>query len=191
MKVNQKEILHIMILDKFLPPFIDFIAENFGFSNHIFVMIDKIQYKYGLTIEHPVIWIDKKYKYFKLLMLMYKAEKIIIHGLWNDFLIKLLYYQPWLLKKSYWVMWGGDFYFPETQNVVKKQVIKNMGHFITYIRGDYELVQKWYGAKGEYHECLMYPSNLYKELNIKPKEHSTINIQVGNSATETNHHSKY
>ena len=34
----------------------------------------------------------------------------------------------------------------------------------------------------------MYPSNLYKEYYIKPKEHSTINIQLGNSADPTNNH---
>ncbi len=63
-----------------------------------------------------------------------------------------------------------------------------MGHFITYIKDDYELVKKWYGAKGKYHECLMYPSNLYKEYNVVYKKRSTINIQIGNSATSTNNH---
>jgi len=67
-------------------------------------------------------------------------------------------------------------------------VIKKMGYCITYIKGDYELAQKWYGAKGEYHECFMYPSNLYKKYNIKVKEHGTINIQLGNSADPTNNH---
>ncbi|MBD3808756.1 MAG: TDP-N-acetylfucosamine:lipid II N-acetylfucosaminyltransferase, partial [Epsilonproteobacteria bacterium] len=116
------------------------------------------------------------------------SDKIIIHGLWSNSLVKLLFLQPWLLKKCYWVMWGGDFYFPETQSWIKKQVIKRMGHFITYIKGDYELAQKWYEAKGKYHECFMYPSNLYKEYNIKPKKHGTINIQLGNSADPTNNH---
>lgn len=85
-------------------------------------------------------------------------------------------------------MWGGDFYFPEKQGGFKKKVIRKMGHFVTYIKGDYEQVQKWYGAKGKYHECFMYPSNLYKEYDIKSKEHKTINIQLGNSADPTNNH---
>jgi len=85
-------------------------------------------------------------------------------------------------------MWGGDFYFPETQSWIKKQVIKRMGHFITYIKGDYELVKQWYGAKGKYHECFMYTSNLYKEYDIQLKTHDTINIQIGNSAGPTNNH---
>ena len=86
-------------------------------------------------------------------------------------------------------MWGGDFYFPEKQRWLKKQVIKRIRHFVTYLKGDYELVKKWYGAKGMLHECFMYPSNLYKEYDVKPKEDvGIINIQVGNSADPTNNH---
>ena len=48
--------------------------------------------------------------------------------------------------------------------------------------------KRWYGAKGKYHECFMYPSNLYKQYNVKLKKDSTINIQVGNSADPTNNH---
>ena len=85
-------------------------------------------------------------------------------------------------------MWGGDFYFPEKQSWLKKEIIKRMGHFITYIKGDYELVKQWYGASGEYHECFMYPSNLYKTYDIPVKLHDTVNIQIGNSADPTNNH---
>jgi len=184
----QNKILHIMVLDKFLPPFIDFIIKHFDSRSHQFVFIGKPRYDYGLTKDHPIEWISGKSKYFILISAMYSAEKIILHGLWSERILQMLYLQPWLLKKCYWVMWGGDFYFPEKHSWIKKQVIKRMGHFITYIKGDYELVQKWYGAKGAYHECFMYPSNLYKEYDIKPKEHSTINIQLGNSADPTNNH---
>ncbi|MSR16434.1 MAG: 4-alpha-L-fucosyltransferase, partial [Methylococcaceae bacterium] len=59
---------------------------------------------------------------------------------------------------------------------------------ITYVKGDYELARKWYGAEGKYYECFMYPSNLYKEYSIQLKTHDTINIQVGNSAFSNNNH---
>ena len=177
-----------MVNEKFIAPFMNFVIDNFDTVNHKFLLIGHKSNKFNLLCRDDLTWIDKKYKVVELLKYMYEADKIIIHGLWSSHLIKLLFFQPWLLKKSYWVMWGGDFYFPETQSWIKKQVIKKMGHFISYIKGDYELAQKWYGAKGEYHECFMYPSNLYKEYNIQPKEHSTINIQLGNSADPTNNH---
>ena len=85
-------------------------------------------------------------------------------------------------------MWGGDFYFPEKQRWFKKIVIKRIRNFVTYLKGDFELVRKWYGAEGECHECFMYPSNLYKEYNIIPKKDSTTHIQLGNSADLSNDH---
>jgi hypothetical protein len=177
-----------MTLDKFNIPFIDFIKKYFSNQNHKFIFLQKPKYEHGMTKEHDVMWIDKKSKVFILEKELYNADKIILHGLWSGKLIQLLFLQPWLLKKCYHVMWGGDFYFPQKQSWIKKQIIKKMAHFITYIKGDYELAQKWYEANGKYHECFMYPSNLYKEYDIKPKAHTTVNIQLGNSADPTNNH---
>lgn len=177
-----------MILDKFNVPFIDFVEEYFDISEHQFVFLQQQDYKYEMTPEKNVIWIDKKYKVVELLKYMYKADKIIVHGLWSEHLIRLLFLQPWLLKKCYHVMWGGDFYCPEKQSWIKKQVIKKIGHFITYLKVDYELAKQWYSTSGKYHECFMYPSNLYKEHDIQSKLHNTTNIQIGNSADPTNNH---
>ncbi len=184
----KSEIIHLMILDKFNVPFIEFVEQNLNAKNHKYIFLQKPKYEYGMTKDYDIVWIDKKLKNFKLLQYLYQAKKIIIHGLWSDRLLQILYLQPWLLQKCYWVMWGGDFYFPKQQSWLKKQVIKKMGHLITYIKGDYELAKKWYGAKGQYHKCLMYPSNLYKEYNVKQKKHNHINIQLGNSADPTNNH---
>jgi hypothetical protein len=181
-----------MMLDKFIPPFIDFVGKNFGYHEHKFIVIGKKRFDFGLNNNHPVIWIDSKLKWFELLNYMYKSDKIIIHGLWSERFVQLLFLQPWLLKKSYWVMWGGDFYFPENQNWIKKQVIKNMGHLVTYIKGDYEYVKKHYRAKGIYHECLMYLSNIFDEKQYseayKIDKKNELWILVGNSATDTNRH---
>lgn len=182
------KILHVITLDKFIPSYIEFVDQNFDISKHRFMIVGKEKYEYGLTKKHPIEWLNKKGKFFALLSAAYQAEKIILHGLWIERINQFLFLQPWLLKKCYWVMWGGDFYVPETQGWVKKQVIKKMGNLVTYLKGDYELAQKWYGAKGHYHECFMYPSNLYKEYDILPKAHDVINIQIGNSADPTNNH---
>jgi hypothetical protein len=185
-------IMHIAPLDKFIPPFIQFVNSNFDNVKHRFFVLKTIkkqeQYQLPKNINNLYLITGYFKNVFAFFRYLYQSEKIIIHGLFSRALVLLLFLQPWLLKKCYWVMWGGDFYFPEKQSWLKKQVIKRMGHFITYIKGDYELVQKWYGANGEYHECFMYSSNLYKEYNIKPKEHDTINIQLGNSADPTNNH---
>jgi hypothetical protein len=182
-----------MGLDKFIPPYIDFINENFNSDEHLFFILHKPYTSFNINEKWKnVIWGDNKLKYFELLNYMYKSDKIIIHGLWSKRFVQLLFLQPWLLKKSYWVMWGGDFYFPEKQNWIKKQVIKNMGHLVTYIKGDYEYVKKHYRAKGIYHECLMYLSNVFDEKQYseayKIDKKNELWILVGNSATDTNRH---
>lgn len=125
------------------------------------------------------------------------ADKIIVHSFIRDKDLLYLYFNQNLLPKCYWVVWGADLYIynkPRTrlkdklEHYLRTQVYSKVGHIITYIKGDYELAQKWYGAKGEYHECFMYPSNLYNEYDIKLKEHRTINIQLGNSADPSNNH---
>lgn len=178
-----------MTLDKFLPPFIDFIDEHFGRENHHYVFINNKEFQYGLTTEYNVEFLNTDDEIFiTLLEYMKRAEKIILHGLWRDRVNSLLYFNQKLLKKCYWVMWGGDFYFPKTQSWAKKQIIKKMGYLVTGNRGDYKLAKKWYKAKGKQIDSFIYPSNLYKKYDQQSKKHETINIQVGNSADPTNNH---
>ncbi|MCT7636397.1 TDP-N-acetylfucosamine:lipid II N-acetylfucosaminyltransferase [Aliarcobacter butzleri] len=195
-------ILHLTRKEKFTKPFIDLLKENFDVNKHFFLLVGGQNKKeFELEDNSYIKTLHNKKEFLKYFIefnkKMYKADKIIIHGLSQPYNIVYLFFNPWLLKKTYWVMWGNDLYSylkpritfkQKLLEVIIKQVIKKMAHFITYIKGDYELAQKWYGAKGEYHECFMYPSNLYKEYDIKPKEHDTINIQLGNSADPTNNH---
>ena len=180
-----------MIAEKFMSPFIDVINNHFNRDEHkmLVINISNIECPLELKEQDGVIWITKKYELLKLSYLLNNSNKIILHGLFFNSLIMSLFFQPWLLKKCYWLMWGGDFYFPKEQRWLKKQVIKRIRHFVTFLKGDFELVKRWYGAKGMLHECFMYPSNLYKEYDVKPKEDGgIINIQVGNSADSTNNH---
>jgi len=108
-----------------------------------------------------------------------------------------LIYSTLVVEKCYWVMWGGDFYFPEKQSIFKKFVIKNIGYLITYMPKQIEYVREHYKAKGQYIDCLFYPDGIYQKkltellknsgirTNLAEKK---IRILVGNSATETNRH---
>ena len=126
-----------------------------------------------------------------------KAEKIILHGLWDSRLIVLLALHPAMLKKCYWVIWGGDLYSHSmgkknlrwyATELFRRPVIRGMGHLITYVQGDVELARRWYGAVGQHHECIMYTSNIYREYAIKERPHAAVNIQIGNSADPSNNH---
>jgi len=195
-------ILHLTRKEKFTKPFIDFVKENFDVNKHFFLLVGGQNKKeFELDDNSYIKTLHDKKEFLNYFLefnkKMYTSNKIIVHGLSQPYNIVYLFFNPWLLKKTYWIMWGADLYGYLTPNkswkqkiieFCKKSIIKKIAHFITYNKGDYKLAQKWYGVKGKYHECFKYPSNLYKEYDIKPKDHTTIKIQIGNSADPSNNH---
>lgn len=185
--------------EKFSLSYKKFIEENLSKEEHKFMNIGDLL---SINADKGVRVVGIQNKIVSLLSLnkmLYQADKIIIHGLFLRKLILILFFQPWLLRKCYWCIWGGDLYYYKyrSKNVksniyelFRKYVIKNMHGLITQLKGDYELAQEWYGAKGKYYYSFMYPSNLYKEYDLKKVEKNPgkTYIQIGNSADETNNH---
>jgi len=201
------KIIHIIFNDKFIKPFIDFIEKHFDRDEHLFVFMDGNDEKvFPIPEADNILNINNKYSGKKNILklshilnpLLEDADKVILHSLFSHNLIFYLYLHQQYLKKCYWVLWGGDLYTDITRQktlrnafrrYIKSRVIKQMGGLITYIReGDFELTQKYYGTQAKCYESFFYLSNLYEEYDIKPKKHTTINIQVGNSADPTNNH---
>jgi dTDP-N-acetylfucosamine:lipid II N-acetylfucosaminyltransferase len=181
-------ILHIMTLDKFLPPFIDFLNKHFDTTQHKFVFINDKEYKYGLNKNHDVEFLNTDKELKTVLTHMQNSSKIILHGLWRDRITLLLLKNPPLIKKCYWVMWGGDFYFPQKQNSQKKELIQQLPYLVTGTAGEVAYVRENYGAIGEHIEAFVYTSNLHKEIKPSIKKDATVRILVGNSANPTNNH---
>jgi hypothetical protein len=194
--MQNNETLHICRLDKFIPPFIDLVKENFSFSKHAFLLFGNLQ-TFPTKLDKNVIHINHAYQIFELILKMNQSKKIILHSLFNPLVVLLLFLQPWLLKKCYWIMWGGDLYHFQTPKItikaliyerVRKHVIKNLGFLVNGTTGDVVLARKWYGAVGTHIKCFNYPSNTYKHYDINSNTHTNINIQVGNSADPSNQH---
>jgi dTDP-N-acetylfucosamine:lipid II N-acetylfucosaminyltransferase len=199
------QIVHVCVLDKFIPPFIDFIEKNFDdfATRHIFYISgDSAHYSYTPRANIVQAGHGKKAQLlhlFRLWQAIRNAEKIILHGLWNYRVVQLLALQPSLLKKCCWVMWGGDLYAYQLSErnwkwrineFFRRPVIRNMGYLITGIPDDVDLARKWYGAKGEFQECFMYTSNLYQRIEVSNPQNTGIKILVGNSADPSNNHSE-
>lgn len=182
-------ILHVMIIEKFMPPFIDFLRNNFTFSKHKFVFITSEKYLLGLTHEHHPQFLHTDSDLVLLKRYMDESQKIILHGLWRDKVDKILLTYPELMKKCYWIMWGADFYFPEKQSKQRKEVIKNIRFLVTANFGDITYVQQHYAATGQQINCISYLSNVFYDLPVHESQHDTTNVLVGNSATTTNNHS--
>jgi len=202
-------ILHICTSEKFIPDYIKFINTYFDVKNHIFIIYGGDNSKYPVDNSLNVTNYFNKIKFFKLVNALYRADKVIVHGLFEVRLIRILAVMPWILRKTCWVIWGGDLYRWGYQyswrnltwykwaltsplgwldELARRFVIKRFGVLITHVEGDYALARERYQASGRWQECFMYPSNLYQDFPLQPKIHDTINIQVGNSADPSNNH---
>lgn len=194
----QGRILHLCGWDqKFVLSFRDLIHAHFADGRHKFIIYGSVDQAALPQSMDTVVYGSLLKNIFALSTAMQHAEKIILHGLFSSHLLYVLALQPWLLKKCHWVIWGGDLYVHQAEvkdlrwkknEFFRRLVIQRLGYLLTYIPGDVALARQWYGATGQYQECLMYTSNIFKELVIPPKTGSVVNILVGNSADPTNNH---
>ena len=205
--MNQKKILHLANNskrdpNKFLPDFIRFVQKNFDTKEHLFIFTGP---SHGINIEgENIVFIDEKFgfieRFFFLLKQLLSSKKIILHRLPRGKVLLALHLMPSLLKKSAWVIWGGDLYKYKdrtkglnqgsaVQKFLRRRIISKLGFLATYLPGDVAYAREWYGAKGTHIECIMYPSNLFTNPAIEPKEASgPITLQIGNSANSRNNH---
>lgn len=195
----RKRVLHVCHMDKFIPPYIELSRKELLCVDNFFFLFGDLK-KYSTHLAEDTFY--SKNMFIRFLAFMYHlnvADKIILHGLFNRFIVCVLFLQPWLLKKANWVIWGGDLYAyrEEIQKnslkskiwfCIKKKVISQLAGLITYIQGDYELAREWYGAKGKYIECIAYTSNVYKDVNLPAKKDARKTFLIGNSADPSNNH---
>ena len=108
------KVLHIAGCDKFIPPFVEFVKEHFDFSAHEFLLTDGMASK-ELKIT-PNVHLSGRFTrsilkhYWQAMIKMHQADKVILHGLFKSRFTMMLFFMPWLLKKCYGVIWGGDLY---------------------------------------------------------------------------------
>ena len=181
----KRKIIHVMVNEKFIPPFIDFVNKEFKVENHEFLIFGKKEIsKYNL--KHKNIHFIGKLNFIFTIYKFFFAEKIIIHGLWHEGFIKTMLFLSWLQNKCFWIMWGGDFYFPQDQSNSKAKLISKISHFVTFVEGDFEYVKHNYGATGSMHFCISYLSNVFESKLAPIAKNKLINVQIGNSADPSN-----
>jgi hypothetical protein len=199
---NSPEILHLVEYQKFIPPFIELVEQELDFKRHHFYFVHN-GHQYNVNSKAKLTKNAKSENFIKFIWHLaieaWSAEKIVIHGLFSSRLILALVLQPWIWKKCYWVIWGGDLYTHvldvrtwrwHVKELFRRILIPKLGHLLTYIPGDVKLARQWYGAKGIYHECIMYPSNTYQSTPVILRKNSKLNILIGNSADSSNNHAE-
>lgn len=199
-KGEKMKITHLMIVDKFTEPFIEFINNNFDTSQHEFLVIGKAD-DARITSRSNVFRYSKRIRNaVPIIRSLFSSKSIIVHGLFSPHIVAMYYIFPSLLKKSSWVVWGGDLYYYNTRDnkfkssiyeYIRKKVIKNFSELITLTEGDYNLAKQWYSVRGNYSKGI-YINPITIEMiesnKIECNSSSDINIMIGNSADPSNNH---
>lgn len=145
-------IVHIMQHEKFTKTFIAFTNTQFSSEEHLILITSKNDKAATYSEDTNIVFIKKsRFVFEKYNPYLLKANKIIIHGLFNTNLIITLAIYKKHLYKTFWVLWGADLYNKywnrkksfrnRVVELLRKRVIKNIGHIITYIKGDYDLAK--------------------------------------------------
>lgn len=193
--------LHVFPEDKFTEPYIDFTNSNFDDTEHFFVVIgegEEVRPSHQKNVKRFNLGFKEA---IYLMKQMNGAEQILLHGLFLGKVVLILFLQPWLLNRCYWIVWGGDLYsYRDPKNspslklkeYMRSAIIKRFGHIVTLVEKDYEHAKEWYGVTGQYHHGLYLGGINKKQLDglpVQQKEKAApVLIQIGNSADPTNNH---
>ncbi|WP_428397795.1 TDP-N-acetylfucosamine:lipid II N-acetylfucosaminyltransferase [Marinobacter salarius] len=195
-------ILHVAENGPIIAPFIELINKEFSEERHQFWLFGSKKKENSIRNSKNIFHcngsvLNKIYGFIFLIVKLHTAKKVILHGLFMPYVLLALSICPWNLRKCYWVLWGGDYLYRKVQKrdlkfyikePFRKFVMKRIGHLVTYIPESVDIVREWFGNKGEWHECLCYPSNVFYNDGILRKSPSTggQKVLVGSSATRTN-----
>lgn len=190
--------LHIGSLSPLLLGFWDFLETELEPEGHLLLYAQaSAGCEPTASQQRRLVRASRRGLFFAFCRYAYQAEQIVIHGLFDYQIMMALFLQPWLLGKTYWIVWGNDLYRHivyarnwkwRLKEFIRRPVIRGMGHIVTGTPGDFALAQKWYGARGRHIRCYNYPSNLFKTPQVEVAATGTLNLLIGNSADPLNRH---
>lgn len=158
MAKDKKNVVHICSFDKFIKGFVEFNELNCNSFDHEYFIIGYHEKyllpEFGDFKVMPRAYTEKIGYLCRLFRRMMFADKVIVHGLFDNKLILFLVANYTCLSKVYWVMWGADLYVKEEKCFKEKIVSKlrrvicsRLGGVVTYIRGDYQYAQQRWGDR--------------------------------------------
>ena len=185
----------------FVGDFYRFISTYFNRQEHAF-LTDKVNNKVFNVDGSDGCEVRSIFSYGGMRLLR-DADCIIAHGMVSSKMLLLYLLRPGSYKKIAWVIWGGDIYGGKTlKQGPKRRIIEAArGYLYRHIRlvgtvssKDYAYAHDTYGVNAV--ECEVtypVPASNVELLNslraaVSKDEKELIRIQIGNSATASNHH---
>lgn len=197
---------HLVTDSIYTKHFIEFVKENFHKREAVFVMSHEAS-TYVPKNEFVVLNPERDSDFAQLANLLSKSEKIFLHSLFDGRFVFFLFINSEFLKKTKWIIWGGDLYnywlvnshsFQEKiHEAVKGRVIAEVSGIVALVKEDYDFAKEKYNTSAEYFYAF-YPNPVNYNLldNIMAVEKTedgcaknrALRILVGNSASPTTNH---
>ena len=114
---------------KFLDPFANMIYNNFDYQKHQFALLTSSNDYGDILYKDNVVFIHHDLKScVRLIIMMNRAEKIIVHGLFSrQMILSILLSNN--SNKCYVALWGGDFYDAPKEHRIhryaKSKILRN------------------------------------------------------------------
>lgn len=204
--MSAKKILHMIPYQKaFTQNIIDYLNEIFPQQENIFYVFS-LENDIHIDSTNVIIKKHSFYSYISALAQIYNADGVIFHSLFFRpylYLILLLFYNKHSMFN--WLIFGADIYYVRQVGHLdilrkfiiwlKKLSVRRFGYITVLTHGDYRIAQKYFDVQGNPF-LLSYgnPISLKETLTqismseSNDQDGTTIKIQIGNSASETNHH---
>ncbi|GLS89621.1 hypothetical protein GCM10007916_06880 [Psychromonas marina] len=199
-----RQTLHIMTHSPYTIRYISFVNKYFCQNDHKFIVYCEKE-EGNNNKDYPyknVIFTKNKMLFRQFRGIINASKMLIIHQLNHPvFMLELLFFAPKILKKTAWVLWGGDVYYAQYNKTIKskiieflrEKVIKRIPLIISYVKGDFDVIQKQYNSGAKYLKA-DYPSPIdisaIEKTCIKDVDDlkKTKIIVLGNSADPSNEH---
>lgn len=191
---GKHKVLHIFLYEKFIDRFVDEMEQNFGNKLNDYWILgvpvhSGIEIK-SLSKKNVMHVIDIEYiKKPVFIKMAARYSKIVVHGLFMRELTELLCNNP-ILQKTYISLWGGDY---EHALLIKDEkffnVIEKAKGIINITATENDTMREDFGRTDR---LFSNPCNYMDKQIVSFVEGKCsrlpLNIQVGNSATESNNH---
>lgn len=195
--------IHIFTNESFYSTsLIQLLEKKLDLKEHLFIFRKKnsIFQSYSNEVSSKIIYAPDSLSMFILVVpLLVKSNWIYFHYL--PYGPSLLFWAltPSLIKKSTWIIWGGDVFIYKEKNrntttrlyeFLRRKIIPKFPEIASFIEKDSREAMSVYGSKAEYIKIL-YPIpldiTLLKSKTVREVHFST-NILIGNSADPSNFH---
>ena len=173
--------VHLMFNDKFNKPYVDFLNANFDSKKHL-ILCKRCFKEFPFPKGENVIEVSSYGSLdFK------NVQKIYLHSLFDGEVVEYLYEHKDILKKTYWIIWGGDLY-NAPRDEKNDFIRKNFKGYISSVKNDEILAKEKYDSNPELYNAPYWgdPMNdVVIKMSQNPEKSDYIRIQINNSSDKS------